>query len=88
MLSEQRHILFALAFVHSIWYVLTPVIKIDEHQDVTINMDILVIWRFNLSEIKSDSRLKNLALVRHTRLSVMPVQEKEYKIIVEELGKR
>ena len=34
-----------------------------------------------LAEIKADERLQDLALVRHTRLSVMPVSKEHWKII-------
>jgi predicted RNA-binding protein with PUA-like domain len=34
-----------------------------------------------LAEIKAEPRLAQLALVRHTRLSVMPVAEEEWRII-------
>jgi len=34
-----------------------------------------------LAEIKSDPRLQDLALVRHTRLSVMPVSKDEWRHI-------
>jgi len=39
-----------------------------------------------LEKIKSESALKNLALVKQSRLSVMPVAEKEYKVI-SDMGK-
>ena len=39
-----------------------------------------------LAQIKSDSRLKNMALVRLGRLSVQPVTEEEWKIIMEMSG--
>jgi predicted RNA-binding protein with PUA-like domain len=35
-----------------------------------------------LSEIKSDSRLKDILLVRQSRLSVMPLGAKEFQMIV------
>jgi len=34
-----------------------------------------------LSEIKAEPKLANLALVRHSRLSVMPVAEAEWLLI-------
>jgi predicted RNA-binding protein with PUA-like domain len=34
-----------------------------------------------LAEVKAEPRLSQLALVRHTRLSVMPVAEEEWRII-------
>jgi len=37
----------------------------------------------SLSEIKSDKRLKEMALVRLGRLSVQPVTDKEWTIIME-----
>ena len=40
-----------------------------------------------LATIKADSRLKDLALVRLGRLSVQPVTDIEWKIVVNELGK-
>ena len=39
-----------------------------------------------LSEIKSDKRLTDMALVRLGRLSVQPVTEKEWKIIMDLAG--
>lgn len=39
-----------------------------------------------LSQIKSDKRLQEMALVRLGRLSVQPVTEKEWKIIMELAG--
>ncbi len=35
-----------------------------------------------LKEIKADERLGQIALVRHSRLSVMPMKKEEYDIIV------
>jgi predicted RNA-binding protein with PUA-like domain len=37
----------------------------------------------SLSQIKSDKRLSDMVLVRASRLSVQPVKENEYKIILE-----
>ena len=37
----------------------------------------------SLAEIKADKLLKNIYLVKQGRLSVMPLQEKEYKHILE-----
>ncbi|MEP6949389.1 MAG: EVE domain-containing protein [Ginsengibacter sp.] len=39
-----------------------------------------------LAQIKTDKRLKDMALVRIGRLSVQPVTEKEWKIIMELAG--
>ena len=39
-----------------------------------------------LAEIKADERLQDLALVRHTRLSVMPVAKEHWKIICGKAG--
>ncbi len=36
-----------------------------------------------LSEIKSDNRLENIALVKQARLSVMPLKQEEFDAIVE-----
>lgn len=41
----------------------------------------------SLEEIKGDERLREIALVRQSRLSVMPVREEEFDAIVE-LSKR
>ena len=41
-----------------------------------------------LSQIKSDKRLQEMALVRLGRLSVQPVTEKEWKIIMELAGEK
>ena len=35
-----------------------------------------------LTDVKSDSRLASMALVRQSRLSVMPVTEDEFDVIV------
>ena len=40
----------------------------------------------SLAQIKTDKRLKDMALVRIGRLSVQPVAEKEWKIIMETAG--
>lgn len=40
----------------------------------------------SLQEIKANSALKNLLLVRNGRLSVMPVSEKEFKAIMQMAG--
>jgi predicted RNA-binding protein with PUA-like domain len=40
-----------------------------------------------LSEIKKDKRLKNIGLVRIGRLSVMPLTDEEYNILLELSGK-
>jgi predicted RNA-binding protein with PUA-like domain len=40
----------------------------------------------SLAQIKADKRLKEMALVRIGRLSVQPVTEKEWKIIMELAG--
>jgi predicted RNA-binding protein with PUA-like domain len=37
--------------------------------------------RVNLDQIKNDTRLKHLALVRQSRLSVMPIDKKSWTII-------
>ena len=41
-----------------------------------------------LSQIKADKRLQEMALVRLGRLSVQPVTEKEWKIIMEFAGEK
>jgi len=42
----------------------------------------------SLVQIKDDKRLKDMALVRIGRLSVQPVAEKEWKIIMEMAGEK
>ncbi len=42
----------------------------------------------SLTEIKADKRLANMALVRIGRLSVQPVTEKEWKVIMEMAGEK
>lgn len=42
----------------------------------------------NLTQIKADKRLSDMALVRIGRLSVQPVSEKEWKIIMEMAGEK
>ena len=39
-----------------------------------------------LSDIKSEPRLKNMPLIKHSRLSVMPVSKKEFDLILK-MGK-
>ena len=41
-----------------------------------------------LAEIKADKRLAHLWLVRHSRLSVMPIDPKSWAIICEKAGLR
>lgn len=41
-----------------------------------------------LAEIKNERRLKDMALVRLGRLSVQPVTEEEWKIIMEKAGEK
>ena len=41
-----------------------------------------------LAEIRAEKRLKDLALVRHTRLSVMPVAAEEWRILCKLAGVR
>ncbi|GIV31673.1 MAG: ubiquinol-cytochrome c reductase [Saprospiraceae bacterium] len=41
-----------------------------------------------LAEIKADPRLQNIGLVRIGRLSVMPLEKKEFDAILEMAGKR
>ncbi|MCK6449460.1 MAG: EVE domain-containing protein [Alphaproteobacteria bacterium] len=40
----------------------------------------------SLAEIKADKRLQHLMLVRHSRLSVMPIDQKAWEIICEKTG--
>ncbi len=42
----------------------------------------------SLTQIKNDKRLKEMALVRISRLSVQPVSEKEWEIIMEMAGEK
>ncbi|HEY7534796.1 MAG TPA: EVE domain-containing protein [Thermodesulfobacteriota bacterium] len=37
----------------------------------------------SLDEIKKDKRLKNIALIKQSRLSVMPLTKEEYEVIVD-----
>ncbi len=37
----------------------------------------------SLAQVKADERLENIALVRQSRLSVMPVTKEEYDVILE-----
>lgn len=41
-----------------------------------------------LAQIKSDKRLANIALIKQSRLSVMPVTKAEYDIIMEMAGEK
>ena len=40
-----------------------------------------VVRPVTLSEIKDEPKLRNLPLVRHTRLSVLPVSDEEWKLL-------
>ncbi len=42
--------------------------------------------RVSLAEIKAEPRLKNLALIRQSRLSVMPVTAEEWKLLSKMAG--
>ncbi|MEO6329702.1 MAG: EVE domain-containing protein [Ginsengibacter sp.] len=42
----------------------------------------------SLSQVKADKRLSDMALVRLGRLSVQPVTEKEWKIVMEMAGEK
>ncbi|MBN8786897.1 MAG: EVE domain-containing protein, partial [Terrimonas sp.] len=42
----------------------------------------------SLTQIKADKRLANMALVRLGRLSVQPVTEKEWEIVLELAGEK
>ncbi|NQV54764.1 MAG: EVE domain-containing protein [Rhodospirillales bacterium] len=42
--------------------------------------------RVSLAEIKADERLKDMLLVRHSRLSVAPVTDGEWKIVCKKAG--
>jgi predicted RNA-binding protein with PUA-like domain len=42
----------------------------------------------SLDQIKKDKRLKEMALVRISRLSVQPVTEKEWKVVMEMAGEK
>jgi len=42
----------------------------------------------SLEQIKNDKRLKEMALVRISRLSVQPVTEKEWKVVMELAGEK
>jgi predicted RNA-binding protein with PUA-like domain len=44
--------------------------------------------RVKLTDVKNDKRLQDMALVRLGRLSVQPVTEKEWKIIMELAGEK
>ena len=42
----------------------------------------------SLSEIKKDKRLKNIALIKQSRLSVMPLTEEEFEVIVDKVREK
>jgi predicted RNA-binding protein with PUA-like domain len=63
-----------------------PTDKTGEWVAVELSFDKAIKNPLSLAEIKADSRLKNMALVRIGRLSVMPVTKEEFEIIVK-LGK-
>ncbi len=60
-------------------------------EDAWVAVDVKPVKRMkqpvSLAMIKADPRLKEMALVRLGRLSVQPVTDEEWKIVVNELGK-
>jgi predicted RNA-binding protein with PUA-like domain len=42
----------------------------------------------SLNDIKKDKRLADMALIRISRLSVQPVKEEEWKIIMQMAGEK
>ncbi len=60
-------------------------------EDAWVAVDVKPVKRLkqpvSLATIKADPRLKEMALVRLGRLSVQPVTDEEWKIVVNELGK-
>jgi len=65
----------------------------EHYQDPTTNDDRWVVVDLepveslkkpvSLKEIKSDKRLKDIALIKQSRLSIMPLTKKQYDIIVD-----
>ena len=61
---------------------------IDDERWVVVDLKPLITLKkpVALQIVKSDNRLKDIALIKQSRLSVMPVKKKEYDIIIS-LGK-
>lgn len=61
---------------------------IDDERWVVVDLKPVISLKkpVTLQIVKSDNRLKNIALIKQSRLSVMPVKKKEYDIIIS-LGK-
>ena len=64
-----------------------PAKKDPELLVVEIEVDKALPRSVTLAEIKSNTKLKNFALVRLPRLSIMPVSEEQWKIIEGMAGK-
>ena len=88
-------------FYHSNeWMEIVGIAKVDKefYQDPTtedtnwVAVDLKPVKKLKkpvtLSQIKADKRLQEMALVRLGRLSVQPVTEKEWKIIMELAGEK
>ena len=58
-----------------------PTDKSDRFGMVRISAVKALKKRVNLSQIKEDKRLNHLALVKQSRLSVMPIDKKSWTII-------
>lgn len=61
---------------------------IDDERWVVVDLKPVISLKkpVTLQIVKSDNRLKDIALIKQSRLSVMPVKKKEYDIIIS-LGK-
>jgi len=61
---------------------------IDDERWVVVDLKPVITLKnpVTLQIVKSDNRLKDIALIKQSRLSVMPVKKKEYYIIIS-LGK-
>jgi len=64
----------------------------DDGDDRWVAVDLKAFKRLphpvTLDQIKKDKRLKDMALVRIGRLSVQPVTEKEWKVVMELAGEK
>ena len=56
----------------------------NDHRWVVVDLQSLETLKkpVSLNEIKKDKRLKNIALVKQSRLSVMPLTKEEFEVIV------
>ena len=63
-----------------------PTAKEGDWSSVELKADKTLLHPVTLAAIKTDRRLKNMLLLKISRLSVMPVQQEEYEALMEMAG--